>query len=98
MMGYVDAIISRQDANHEIKNMESFHVETASRRTMKELVRFFSEELERLRKHQNKVEEAGENNHEKILRHAQLITKLQEKVKELPLITKKLQKLNMLVE
>ena len=50
--------------------METFHVETASRRTMKELVRFFSEELEKLRRHQSKVEEAGENNHEKILRHA----------------------------
>ena len=70
MVGYVDAIIARQDANCELKGMETFHVETASRRTMKELVRFFSEELEKLRRHQSKVEEAGENNHEKILRHA----------------------------
>jgi len=38
MLGYVDALIKRQDKYDVLKKVETFQVETASRHSMKELV------------------------------------------------------------
>jgi hypothetical protein len=38
MLGYVDAIIKRQDKYDVLKKVETFQVETASRHSLKELV------------------------------------------------------------
>ena len=41
MLGYIDAIVQRQDKAHYLKKMETFHIENASRRSLKELMAHF---------------------------------------------------------
>lgn len=38
MVGYADALIERQDRYDILKKIESFQIETASRRALKDLV------------------------------------------------------------
>lgn len=41
MIGYMDAIIQRQDVNNLPKKMESFQIENAARRSLRDLMEHF---------------------------------------------------------
>ena len=41
MIGYMDAIIQRQDQGHLYQKMETFQVENAARRSLKDLMSHF---------------------------------------------------------
>jgi len=43
MVGYADAIIERQDRYDVLKKIESFQIETASRRALKDLVSHYTQ-------------------------------------------------------
>jgi hypothetical protein len=45
MVGYIDSIIKRQDKVNEFNSLETFQVETASRRALKELITYFERNL-----------------------------------------------------
>ena len=43
MIGYVDAVLQRQDRAHMMSKVENFHVEAAARRAVKEIVNTFTD-------------------------------------------------------
>jgi hypothetical protein len=45
MIGYVDAVIERQDKADCLKMTETMQVEVASRNTMKDLLKFYDDEV-----------------------------------------------------
>lgn len=59
MIGYMDAIIQRQDVNNLPKKMESFQIENAARRSLRDLMEHFelarkesNEQVQKLTKNQ----------------------------------------------
>lgn len=42
MIGYVNAIIERMDRGDVLKKIESFHIETASRKTFRQLTEHYA--------------------------------------------------------
>lgn len=42
LMGYVNAIIERMDKSHALKKFESFQIETASRKTFRQLTEHYA--------------------------------------------------------
>jgi hypothetical protein len=69
MLGYIDAIITRQDRYGIFRKFETMQIETASRRVLQELVQMFTttqkEQTERIRA----TTESGENNKTLITTH-----------------------------
>ena len=55
MMGYANAILVRQDAYDNLKSMESFFVETATRRVLKELTGYYTESNTEIKKSVSEV-------------------------------------------
>lgn len=47
MVGYVDAIIDRQDRHDIMKKMENFQIESTTRKVLKELVEHYNDLQER---------------------------------------------------
>lgn len=92
MLGYVDSIVERQDKYDILKKVESFEVEVAARKAMRELVEHFqkvnndmknvqkdqSADIRRLKEHSSAMKS--------------MITKLQNTAAEIPGLQKKIQK------
>ena len=68
MLGFVNGIIARQDEHNVLKTTESLQIETSTRRVMKELVQYYTKSLEKQKGHAAKIEDAGVENSDKLLR------------------------------
>ena len=91
LIGYVDAILERQDRADILKKVESFQIETASRRTMKELTDHFLKLDGESKKKISSVKVQGDAAKKKIETQELMIKKLQNAVQEIANMNKRLQ-------
>jgi hypothetical protein len=86
MIGYTDAIIERQDRYDILKTMESFDIETKTRKVMKELVDHYEKQNDRMKE---SVEQQRCNNNSAMKKFAiqeQSIKKLTSLCGEIPIL------------
>ena len=92
-MGYVNAIIERMDKSDSIKKFETFQVETASRKTFRQLTEHYGKLDETINKKADKISSVADMAKKKGDVQEQLIKKLQVAVLEINVLNKKIQQL-----
>ena len=90
MIGYVNAIIERMDKGDAIKKIETFQIETASRKTFRQLTEHYGKLDHESRERVNKIAVTIDSTKKKTESMEQQIKKLQGNVLEIININKKI--------
>ena len=89
MIGYTDAIIERQDRYDILKRVESFDVETKTRRVMGELVEHFQGQINKTLKNCEKQTKLINQVNEKFKNSERTIKQLMQGCSKIPAIEEK---------
>lgn len=90
MMGYANAIIERMDRGDILKKVESFQIETASRKTFRQLTEHYAKLDNENKEKQTKVSAVADLAKKRTDQQEQLIKKLQQSVLEIANLNKRL--------
>ena len=91
MIGYVNAVIERMDRGDILKKVETFQIETASRKAARELTMHYGKLDTESRERQNKISAVADMAKKRTEQQEQLIKKLQQQVLEITNLNKRLQ-------
>lgn len=89
-MGYVNAIIERMDKADVLKKVESFQIETASRKTFRQLTEHYAKLENESKTKQEKIGAVADLTKKRTETQEQQIKKLQNQIIEIPVINKRL--------
>ena len=93
MIGYVNAIIERMDKSDVLKKFESFQVETASRKTFRQLTDHYGKLDSENKGRQDKLQQTAEMAKRRTETQENMIKKLQQQILEIQNINKRVQSL-----
>ena len=93
MIGYVNAIIERMDRADALKKFETFQIETASRKTFRELTSHYAKLDTDNKNRAEKISTTADLAKKRTETQEQLIKKLQQQVLEIANLNKKIQML-----
>ena len=90
-MGYVNAMIERMDRADILKKVESFQIETASRKTFRQLTEHYSKLDSENKQRAEKISNVADMAKKRTETQEQMIKKLQQSVLEIANLNKRLQ-------
>ena len=90
MFGYANAIIERMDRGDILKKVESFQIETASRKTFRQLTEHYAKLDNETKEKQTKISAVADLAKKRTDQQEQLIKKLQQSVLEIANLNKRL--------
>ena len=91
LLGYVNAIIERMDRSDALKKFESFQIETASRKTFRQLTEHYAKLDTDNKARADKISTTADYAKKRTETQEQMIKKLQQQVLEIANLNKKLQ-------
>ena len=93
LIGYVNAIIERMDRADALKKFETFQIETASRKTFRQLTEHYAKLDTENKARADKISTTADLAKKRTETQEQLIKKLQQQVLEIANLNKKIQML-----
>lgn len=93
-MGYVNALLERMDRADILKKVESFQIETASRKTFRQLTEHYAKLDSENKEKSAKIKEMADLTKKRQEQMEQMIKKLQQQVLEIPGLAKRIQVLD----